>query len=188
MGWLGDGSHRWQVCQARTAVGLRPRYSCNQWTLRFDTTLNMEVWVDLGMGYLPWPTSLHQMSQATHKNTKCTNSVSFNTVINTGLKWANFMTWQVPHCTSCCSEANMNIMWRTGGKHQQETVMLWFPVIGCFRSDPGILHRFRSSFCNNIRVNLLHQWSKFVKHVDAVCKLSPRRPWVTHISIYICVF
>jgi len=26
MGWLGDGSHRWQVCQAWTAVGLPPRY------------------------------------------------------------------------------------------------------------------------------------------------------------------
>ena len=26
MGWLGDGSHRGQVCQAWTAVGLPPRY------------------------------------------------------------------------------------------------------------------------------------------------------------------
>jgi len=26
MGWLGDGSHRGQVCQAWTAVGLTPRY------------------------------------------------------------------------------------------------------------------------------------------------------------------
>jgi len=26
MGWLGDGSHRGQGCQAWTAVGLPPRY------------------------------------------------------------------------------------------------------------------------------------------------------------------
>jgi len=34
MGWLGDGSHRGQGCQAWTAVGLPPRYSLAYWEQR----------------------------------------------------------------------------------------------------------------------------------------------------------
>ena len=42
MRWLGDGSHRWQSCQARTAVGLPPRYPKRPRQQQIDTWCSMQ--------------------------------------------------------------------------------------------------------------------------------------------------
>jgi len=44
-GWLGDGSHRGQGCQAWTAVGLPPRYPLQEYQLgTLSTYMGADCW------------------------------------------------------------------------------------------------------------------------------------------------
>ena len=54
MGWLGDGSHRGQGCQAWTAVGLLPRYPPPQKKMKMGQYLT-KIWIEL-CGLLFWAT------------------------------------------------------------------------------------------------------------------------------------
>jgi len=111
MGWLGDGSHKGQGCQVRTAVGLPPRYpvALQWWT----------VWTGHGTQQVSY--KLHQISSTTdgykyvwcprdtycsagiftaakfwHGNIKrsseCTQSYGHN-----ALSWTEWVRFTLPH-------------------------------------------------------------------------------------------